>query len=148
MRHRPAPPVPAIVPAADTPPTPIISLVLPSRGYFSTDELFATGPYASYNSYSQGRILKMAQEKLKALGHYTGTPDGVTGPGTQKAVIAWQQAAGVSVSGRLDGASVEKLGISGVKPMVAPTPVQRPTPSRPAPAPKPRPAADDFFRNS
>jgi hypothetical protein len=148
-QEAPPAPAPSFPTPADTPPTPAISLALPSRGYFSTDELFATGPYAAYNSYSQSRLLKMAQEKLKALGHYTGTPDGVTGPGTQRALITWQQSTALPVTGRLDATSLEKLGLTGISQMTAPAPVQRPTPSRPAPSrPKPRPPADDFFRNS
>ena len=149
VQEAPPAPVPAPAPVMvqeSPPPAPqVVTLVLPSRGYFNVDELFEDGPYASYNGYSQGRILKMAQEKLRSLGFYSGTPDGVTGPGTQKAVIAWQQAAGVSVTGRLDAASVDKLGIGGVPQMTAPAPVSRPSPSRPAP--RPRPSAEDFFIN-
>ncbi len=103
---------------ADQPPA--IALNLPARGYFNLDELFADSPYASYNSYSKGHILKKAQEKLKTLGHYPGKPDGVPGPGTQRAILEWQQANEKKVSGKFDLTSLESLRLENLTPMRIP----------------------------
>lgn len=122
-------------------------LVLPASGYFTMNELFSSSPYAAYNDYSKKEILHRVQSALKSAGHYTSTPDGITGPGTQRALNAWQQATGIPLTGKLDSATLSALGLTGISQMSAPAPVQRPAPSRPTPT-KPRPAADDFFRNS
>lgn len=106
---------------------PAYSLVLPDQGYFSTEELLAPSPYASYNDFTKKEILRRAQAALKSAGHYTGAPDGVPGPGTQRALVTWQRAARVPVTGRLDGPSLSALGLSGIEPM--------PAPKKPSPAP-------------
>jgi len=146
----PAPPVP--VPNStpsipDTPPAP--SLVLPARGYFSIEELFSPSPYAAYNAYSPKEILKRAQSALKTAGYYSGSPDGITGPGTQSALNAWQQNSGLTLTGRLDPATLQKLNLTGIQPLTAPasTPSKpKPTPApRTSPTPKPASSSGGFF---
>ena len=141
------------LPAGDAPPAPAMPADLPANGFFERAELFAPGPYADYNTYSQTSILKQVQEQLKKRGHYTGSADGARGPGTQSGIIAYQQANRLPVSGRLDPATLRSLGLTGIQPMIAPKPaVTKPAPkpvSKPAPQPAPPSpppaAADDFF---
>nr|MDJ0896325.1 caspase family protein [Alphaproteobacteria bacterium] len=45
--------------------------------------------------------LKALQEDLALLGHYQGAIDGLMGPGTERAISAWQGAAGHPADGRL-----------------------------------------------
>lgn len=135
------------VPASDSPPG-SLPADLPASGFFERPELFATGPYSAYNTYSQTQILRQAQEKMKAQGHYSGTADGIRGPGTQTALHAWQQAQGLTVSGRLDTATVQKLGLTGINEMNPPLPKPKPrvavSQSAPTikPVPKTEPAPD------
>ncbi|TDU67302.1 putative caspase-like protein [Prosthecobacter fusiformis] len=150
-----APPqAPSTPSAADAPPAPLKPLDLPESGFFERSDLFAPSPYADYNSYSQMFILKQVQEKLKKLGHYTGATDGARGPGTQKALNAWQHEHGLPVSGRLDISTLEKLDLAKIKEMSRPTPpMQKKAVSKPKemptppPAPKSIPAVDDFFKD-
>lgn len=86
----------------------------PPQGYFGLHDLFANGPYVEYNSHSRTSILQKAQEKFKEAGLYASKADGVPGPGTQKAILAYQNAQGLLASGRLDDATVATLGLTGI----------------------------------
>ncbi|HHM04593.1 MAG TPA: hypothetical protein ENJ19_02475 [Gammaproteobacteria bacterium] len=44
-------------------------------------------------------VLKQVQTYLKSKGMYKGTPDGLYGPGTRKALEAYQRARGIKVTG-------------------------------------------------
>ena len=110
------PPVTAANPAP--PPGP----ALPARGYFGLDEVFQTGPYAAYNSYTRTGILKQVQAKLKSAGHYSGSLDGIPGPGTQRAIIAWQRSNQVEVSGRLSHQVVSGLSLGNLREQSEPPP--------------------------
>ncbi|MCB1211128.1 MAG: caspase family protein [Verrucomicrobiales bacterium] len=134
MQTPPAAP-PPVVSEPDAPPSTAPAMPeLPQSGYFDLDQLFATGPYAAYNSYSRGQILKQAQTKLKAAGLYASSADGVPGPGTQRAILAHQQAQSLPLSGKLDTATIGSLGLDGIQQMTAPKP-QNQTPSgKPAPS--------------
>lgn len=85
-------------------------LVLPSRGYFNNSEVFETGPYSGYNSYSQNKILRSAQGKLPGAG----TPDGVMGRKTQSALQSYQTANNIPVTGKLDTATLAAMGLTGL----------------------------------
>lgn len=85
-------------------------LELPSRGYFSNAEVFESGPYAKYNSYSKTKILRKAQEMLPG----SGEPDGQMGPNTQVALQAYQEEQSLPVTGRLDNATIEKMKLGGL----------------------------------
>lgn len=117
----------------DTPPPSIpqtlSTLVLPASGYYDLDSIFDDGPYADYNRYSRSQILKRAQAKLKEAGLYTSSADGQPGPGTQRAIIAWQQKEAIKLTGKLDGLTIGSMGLRDIKPMIEP--------SRPAPAARP-----------
>ncbi len=115
-----APPTaPPVIPAAAAPMPP-----LPASGYYSLGGLLERSAYSGYSRYSQSHILKQVQSKLKASGHYLGTSDGIPGPGTQKAIISWQRAEKPNaVTGRLDTATLEGLGLGNI-PEQAPPVVQ------------------------
>src|SRR5262245_41367088 len=53
--------------------------------------------------------LRQAQEYLQTKGLYTGKIDGLAGPQTRRALIAYQKAEGLPVFGKLDAATAEKL---------------------------------------
>ncbi|MBK8091917.1 MAG: peptidoglycan-binding protein [Verrucomicrobiaceae bacterium] len=91
-----APPAPAPMPQSTIsdapPPSQPTAPALPASGYFDLDALYLSGPYAAYNRYSRSSILVQVQKKLKAAGLYTSSADGESGPGTQRAILAYQQA--------------------------------------------------------
>ncbi|MBK8091929.1 MAG: peptidoglycan-binding protein [Verrucomicrobiaceae bacterium] len=117
---QPMPQPPSVVSSPpSTAPQPAIP-TLPASGYFDLDALYLSGPYAAYNRYSRSQILKQAQQKLKTAGLYTSTPDGESGPGTQRAILAYQQAQNLPLTGKLDSATLESLGLSGQSQMSVP----------------------------
>ena len=85
-------------------------LVLPTRGYFNNTEVFESGPYSGYNSYSKNKILRSAQGKLTGAG----TPDGIMGRKTQSALQAYQTANSIPVTGKLDIATLAAIGLTGL----------------------------------
>jgi len=129
---------------------------LPASGTFTLAEIFAPSAYSAYNSYTQGQILKRAQDKLKSGGgYYSGTSDGEAGKGTTEALIAFQRATpALPITGRLDEATLSALGLAGLSEMAPPTPTPRPKPAataRPKPASPSQPAAPSgggFFKDS
>lgn len=65
----------------------------------------------SYNSsYSQATV-RSAQQQLKNDGYYTGKIDGEDGPMTQSAIRKYQQNQNITVNGRLDQQTLNKLGV-------------------------------------
>ena len=55
---------------------------------------------------------KAVQQKLKELGYYSGSVDGVYGQGTRNAVIAFQKANGLTADGVVGQNTARALGIS------------------------------------
>lgn len=65
--------------------------------------------------YSQALTVtenKAVQQKLKELGYYTGSVDGVYGQGTRSAVIAFQKANGLTADGIVGAKTAKALGIT------------------------------------
>ena len=58
---------------------------------------------------SRGEAVKSLQQKLIALGYLSGSADGIFGQNTQKAVIAFQSAKGLTASGTADTATLNAL---------------------------------------
>ncbi len=56
--------------------------------------------------------VRAVQRKLRALGFYTGWPDGIFGDATQRAVDAARQTYGLSPNGLVDWALYHKLGLT------------------------------------
>ncbi len=54
-------------------------------------------------------VLRRTQEQLKGLGFYKGSPDGKFGPGTKKALEAFQKDRGLAVTGLPDQATLLAL---------------------------------------
>jgi serine/threonine protein kinase len=84
---------------------------LPPVGFFTLEELFATGPYASYGPSSQRVALRAVQNALNRRGYYRARADGKVGPATQEAIIALQRSLGLRPTGRLDAQTLEKLEV-------------------------------------
>lgn len=61
-------------------------------------------------SYSQAEV-RSAQQKLKDDGDYTGRIDGVDGPMTRAAIRKYQRNQNLTVNGRLDQQTRDKLGV-------------------------------------
>lgn len=91
-----------------------------------------------YQRGSTGEKVKRLQARLKQLGHYRGPIDGGYGPGTEKAVKAFQRAKHLTVDGKVGPAtwtvlfSIEKPQHSAAKPVPrSPAPESEPaTPVR------------------
>jgi hypothetical protein len=54
---------------------------------------------------------KAAQQALKDKGHDPGATDGVLGAKSQKALSEFQKASGIAQTGKLDAATIDKLGL-------------------------------------
>jgi uncharacterized caspase-like protein len=87
---------------------------LPESGYFDLKGLFSDSFYASFNSYSQSRILRRAQDVLRKAGYYTGASDGVPGRGTHRAIIRWQNEKQIAVTGRLSSDTLSSMSLAGL----------------------------------
>ena len=70
-------------------------------------------------------IVQRVQGVLKNIGYYDGTIDGLTGPATRKAIEAYRQKMGLPVSGTIDEALLDQLGIAGTTASVVPQPAPR-----------------------
>ena len=61
---------------------------------------------------SRGDEVRRIQSKLKQLGHYSGSVDGIYGTGTQKAVKAFQKSCGLTADGIAGPKTLKYLGLS------------------------------------
>ena len=68
---------------------------------------------------STGSKVKSMQQRLKALGYYTGSVDGTFGEGTRKALVAFQKANGLTADGVAGTATLKKLHSSNAKSAVS-----------------------------
>lgn len=66
------------------------------------------GPYYGYGQQS---IPAKVQIALARRGYYQGPIDGVIGPASRAAIVAYQRRNGLALSGRIDGAVLASLGI-------------------------------------
>ena len=64
---------------------------------------------------STGSDVKSLQSRLKTLGYYSGSADGIFGPGTTTAVKAFQRANGLEADGKAGGNTLLKLYSSSAK---------------------------------
>lgn len=86
-----APPAPLDAPSADFP------------------VLFAGTPYARAPLIVQQQTLRKAQSLLAARGHYRDIVDGLPGPATEEAVLTFQRARRLTLTGRLDLETLSEL---------------------------------------
>lgn len=96
--------------------------VPPPNGHYSLDELLKGSVYDAYNSYSKRRILRLAQQKFKDAGLYTSAVDGISGKGTQKAILEWQTQHQLNATGKLDGATLASLNLTNIAESSPPPP--------------------------
>lgn len=68
---------------------------------------------------STGAKVKSMQQRLKALGYYTGSVDGTFGEGTRKALVAFQKANRLTADGVAGTATLNKLHSSSAKSAVS-----------------------------
>lgn len=97
-------------PHADAEVAASLPMPIPDRGYFSTAEVFANGPYAEYNSYAKGQILRSAQRALPGAG----SADGKMGRKTQAAILAFQESHAIASTGLLDVATLAALELTDI----------------------------------
>lgn len=71
----------------------------------------ATAPGSSVQAQPSDRV-RAAQQALSHRGYDPGTVDGVMGPNTERALRDFQQAQGIGVTGSLDDATANALGMS------------------------------------
>lgn len=62
---------------------------------------------------SSGAEVKKVQQKLKSLGYYNGSVDGVYGTGTKKAITAFQKNCGITADGICGSKTLLYLGLGG-----------------------------------
>ena len=122
---------------ATTPPIHTIEVVTPRPT--STP----TPAPTSIKKGASGAAVRQIQQRLKALGYYSGTVDGDFGAGTESAVKAFQRANGLTADGKVGEQTLAKLNSSkAVKATAKPTakPTARPT-AKPTAKPTARPTA-------
>lgn len=76
--------------------------------------LWNSGSASALSQYgSRGSEVKQIQQKLTNLGYSTGGVDGVYGKQTERAVIAYQKANGLTVDGIAGPQTLKSLGVTG-----------------------------------
>ena len=58
------------------------------------------------------RVIADVQASLKDMGYYTGQVDGLLGPLTRKALIGYQEDAGLTATAAIDEPTLETLNLS------------------------------------
>lgn len=66
-------------------------------------------PFESLEPGSRGENVVILQQFLKEAGYLKSKPDGIYGPGTKKAVVAFQKANGLEATGTADKETVNKI---------------------------------------
>ncbi|MGN0995849.1 MAG: peptidoglycan-binding protein [Candidatus Ventricola sp.] len=87
----------------------------------------------------EGDDVRLVQRRLRQLGYYLGTVDGIFGLGTRSAVMTFQRAHSLAkVDGKVGEETIGRM--FGENVIVKPTPTPTPTPTpRPTPTPTPTP---------
>lgn len=87
-------------------------------------------PVAPPKKIPSDPVTAQVQRILQGLNFYSGTVDGLVGPATVKAIQAYQQKVGMTVSGEIDDDLLEQLGAQPTTAGITPTPVPRPAATR------------------
>ena len=69
------------------------------------------GPIYTYGNLLPDQVILNVQRALLQLGYYAGNLTGSLGPATRAALSAYQQDAGLTVTGAIDAPTVEALGL-------------------------------------
>ena len=80
----------------------------PAYQYYDYD-----GPIYTYGNLLPDQVIVNVQRALKQLGYYAGGTTGSLGPTTRQALANYQADAGLEVTGAIDAATVEALGLLG-----------------------------------
>ena len=93
----------------------IVCLMLFSCGYIFGESLVSQNSedyvYALSKLGSQGDEVRRIQQKLKSLGYYKGSVDGIYGTGTKKAVTSFQKNCGITADGIAGAKTLKFLGL-------------------------------------
>ena len=90
----------------------VLSAALFSAGAFSSD-FYSDSEYVLSRYGSTGNEVKQIQTKLKSLGFYNGSVDGIYGTKTKNAVTAFQRSCGITADGIAGSQTLLYLGLSG-----------------------------------
>jgi peptidoglycan hydrolase-like protein with peptidoglycan-binding domain len=69
-------------------------------------------PPAAYAEPLRPAAVRNVQEQLRALGFYNGGVDGLWGPGTEQALMRFQQSRGLQPNGQLNPVTASALGLN------------------------------------
>jgi hypothetical protein len=84
----------------------------PAWGYDPAYETYDyDGPIFTYGNLLPDQVIVNVQRALKQLGYYAGGTTGSLGPSTRQALANFQEANGLEVTGAIDAATVEALGL-------------------------------------
>jgi hypothetical protein len=78
----------------------------PVYDYYDND-----GPIFTYGNLLPDQVIINVQKALQQLGYYNGGLNGSIGPPTRAAIVAYQQDAGLIVTGGIDAPTVSALGL-------------------------------------
>jgi|SRR6202011_483173 len=78
----------------------------PSLEYYDYD-----GPIYTYGNLLPDQVIVNVQRALKQLGYYAGGTTGSLGPASRQALANYQADAGLEITGAIDEATVESLGL-------------------------------------
>ncbi|MEY2485915.1 MAG: hypothetical protein QOH39_1563 [Verrucomicrobiota bacterium] len=84
----------------------------PAWGYDSTYGTYdSDGPIYCYGNLLPDQVIYNVQRALQQLGYYSGGLTGSLGPSTRAALAAYQEDAGLEITGAIDAPTVESLGL-------------------------------------
>jgi hypothetical protein len=84
----------------------------PAWGYDPAYEAYDyDGPIYTYGNLLPDQVIVNVQRALKQLGYYAGGTTGSLGPSTRQALVNFQTDKGLEVTGAIDAATVEALGL-------------------------------------
>ena len=85
----------------------------PAWGYDPTNEYYDyNGPIYTYGNLLPDQVIVNVQRALQQIGYYAGRITGSLGSATRQAIEAYQYDAGLEVTGTIDAATVEALGLN------------------------------------
>ena len=93
----------------------LVAVTVFSCGYFVGGAIASKDSdgsvYALSQLGSQGDEVRRIQQKLRSLGYYNGSVDGIYGTGTKKAVTAFQKSCGITADGIAGAKTLKFLGL-------------------------------------
>lgn len=83
----------------------------PYSWYYPFYDYYEPVVYADPGIYDDGSLVAEVQSRLAQAGYYYGPIDGIMGPSTRRAIMAYQRARGLPVDGLLSEPLVATLGL-------------------------------------